>query len=161
MRTFKSSSLNNFQLYNTVLWTTVIVTMLCVTSLWYIPYKWKCVPFDPLHPFSPPHPPTNGNYQSVVCIYELRFFFFKDSTYNNKVLLWSTGSNIQYSVIIYHRKRTWESCKCVTGSLSVYQKLTQNCESTILQVLKTPHISEIIRHLSLSDILPLAKFLQV
>ena len=38
----------------------------------YLFYNWKFIPFDPLHPFCPPPPPTSGNYQAVLCICEVR-----------------------------------------------------------------------------------------
>ena len=44
-------------------------------------YNWKFVPFAHLHRFTHPSLPTSDNHQSVLCIYEFRFFFL-DSTSN-------------------------------------------------------------------------------
>lgn len=36
----------------------------------------NCLPFDPLHPFLLPLPPTTpGNHQFILCIYEVGFLF--------------------------------------------------------------------------------------
>ena len=73
VRTFKSYSLSNFQIYNTVLlnWSH--------HSLHHIPrthfiQNWKLVTFDHGYLFSPPVIP--GNHQSVLCFCELGFLRF-------------------------------------------------------------------------------------
>ena len=47
----------------------------------YLFYNWKCALLTPFthFPYHPPPPPSSvsSNHQSVLCIYELYFFFFK------------------------------------------------------------------------------------
>ena len=59
---------------------------------------------------------------------------------NNKVLLYSTGSYIQFPVINYNRKEYEKVCVCVCVCIHIYinhlalqQKLTQHCKSAIVQ----------------------------
>ena len=73
MRSFKIYSLSNFQICNMVL--LIIVTMLYITSPRLI-YNWELYLLTPLYPFCYPLPPSSGNYQSVLCIYELGVFLF-------------------------------------------------------------------------------------
>ena len=50
--------------------------MLCITSpMPYLFYKWKLVHSDTLHPFCPLPTSASGNYQSVLCMYELGVLF--------------------------------------------------------------------------------------
>ena len=58
---------------------------------------------------------------------------------NNKALLYSTGDYIQYLLINYNGKEYEQEHICIQMKLShfaVYQKLTQYCKSTILQLKK-------------------------
>ena len=60
MRTFKISSLSNFQICNTVLIT--ITARLYIMSPWHSFYNSKFIPFYPLHPFGPSsHPLATTN----------------------------------------------------------------------------------------------------
>ena len=58
---------------------------------------------------------------------------------NNKVPLYTTGNYIQYPVINHNGK---EYIYVHLNHFTVYQKLTQNCKSTMLQFLKF-HIQSI------------------
>ena len=54
----------------------------------------------------------------------------------NKNLLYSTGNSTQYSVITYMRKESekeWIYVYVLLNHFAVYLKITQYCESIILQ----------------------------
>lgn len=70
MRTYKIYFVNNFQICSTVLYTIDILLYITFPDLF---YNWNFVPSDHLHPFRPPPPPTSGNHQSVLCIYDTDF----------------------------------------------------------------------------------------
>ena len=78
--TFKTFSLSNFQIRNTVL--TICHTIHCYHQDLF--HNWKFVPFDFLYPFpllrvpwTVTLDPISGNQQCVLCIYALGFYLFK------------------------------------------------------------------------------------
>ena len=55
---------------------------------------------------------------------------------SNKDLLYSTGNSTQYSVVAYMGKESRKEWMCIyiwVIHFAVHLKLTQHCESTILQ----------------------------
>ena len=52
---------------------------------------------------------------------------------NNKVLLYSTGSSIQYPEINHNGKEPKKECMYSQINFAVQQKLIQHCKSTVLQ----------------------------
>ena len=74
VKTFKISSLTNFQVYNTVL--SAIITMLYVRSPELINLITECLyPLIQYLPISL-HPPALGNHGSTLCSSEFSFFRF-------------------------------------------------------------------------------------
>ena len=69
MRTFKTYSLSNFQIY-----IQYSVVNCGHNALRYIPMtcNWKFIPFDHLHPSHSPTP-ASGNHQFFLCKYEFSF----------------------------------------------------------------------------------------
>ena len=143
MRNFKIYSPNDFQICNIVLLT--LVTMLYITSPWLIYFitgsLYLLTPFT--HFIHHPCPPTSGNHESVLCIYEpdvlllfLDFMYKWDhmvfylsfsvwpmslSIMPSRFIYTPTNGKISFSLWLNHVPLcVCVMCMCITSSLSIH-----------------------------------------